>query len=112
MNRAGVVNDVFAGKDLLISYCESAKSGVVFERRLEGRVLTFDAEGKKGAKKAAAGCSLMRNRETGSRWALLTGKATEGPLKGKKFNMIPSTQSFWFRWKDYYPKSEVYRHGG
>ncbi len=114
LNRAGVVNDIFAGKDLLVSYCESAKSGVVFERRLEGRVLTFESEAKMGSKKTAsgAGCSLMRDRETGSRWVLLTGKAVEGSLKGKNLNMIPSTQSFWFGWKDYYPKSEVYRHGG
>ncbi|HBK79876.1 MAG TPA: hypothetical protein DDZ83_09435 [Nitrospinae bacterium] len=114
LNRAGVVNDVFAGRDLLVSYCESAKSGVVFDRKLDGRVLTFEPGSKngpgKGSKIGPAGCPVMRDRETGTQWVLLTGAAAEGPLKGKKLRMIPSTQSFWFGWKDYYPKSEIYRH--
>ena len=107
LNRAGVVNDAFAGRELLVSYCESAKSGVVFDRRMEGKLLTFEPVGeeKKGS------CRLMRDKETDSRWVLLTGRAVEGPLKGKKLRMIPSTQSFWFGWKDFYPKSEIYRHG-
>ncbi len=106
LNRAGVVNDAFAGRDLLVSYCEAAKSGVVFERRMGGKLLTFEPVGEE--KKDS--CRLMRDKETGSRWALLTGQAVEGPLKGKKLRMIPSTQSFWFGWKDFYPKSEIYRH--
>jgi hypothetical protein len=106
LNRAGVVNDAFAGRDLLVSYCESAKSGVVFERRMEGKLLTFEPVGKE--KKGS--CRLMRDKETGSRWVLLTGQAVEGPLKGKKLRMIPSTQAFWFGWKDYYPDREIYRH--
>ncbi len=114
LNRAGVVNDSFAGRELLVSYCESAKSGVVFGRRLGEKLLTFEIDGKNGSKPEAigakGGCRLMRDRETGSRWVLLTGKAVEGPLKGKKLEKITSTQSFWFGWKDYYPKSAIYRH--
>ena len=107
LNRAGVVNDAFAGRELLVSYCESAKSGVVFDRRMEGKLLTFEPMGEEKKNR----CRLMRDKETGSRWVLLTGRAVEGPLKGKKLRMIPSTQSFWFGWKDFYPNSEIYRHG-
>ena len=114
LNRAGVVNDNFAGHDLLVSYCESAKSGVVFGRRLGNKLLTFEVDGKNTSKPEAGGakggCRFMRDRETGSRWVLLTGEAVGGPLKGKKLGKITSTQSFWFGWKDYYPKSAIYRH--
>jgi hypothetical protein len=109
LNRAGVVNDAFAGRKLLVSYCESAKSGVVFNRQLNGKELTFQPELHKG-KKGAGGCDFMRDRETGSQWVRLTGAAVSGPMKGQKLHQIPSTLSFWFGWKDYYPKSEVYKH--
>ena len=52
----------------------------------------------------------MRDRETGSRWVLLMGEAIEGSLKGKELEKITSIQFFWFGWKDYYPKSAIYRH--
>jgi hypothetical protein len=29
-------------------------------------------------------------------------------MAGKRLLQLPSTQSFWFGWKDYYPKSEVF----
>ena len=37
LNRAGVVNDRFAGRDVLVTYCEGAATGVVFDRVLRGR---------------------------------------------------------------------------
>ncbi len=114
LNRAGVVNDTFAGRDLLVAYCEGAKAGVVFDRRMDGKVLTFSPEPAEGAAGAAKGeggsCRYMRDGESGSRWLRLTGLAVEGPMKGKRLEPIQSTQAFWFGWKDYYPKSEVYRH--
>ncbi len=110
LNRAGVVNDDFAGRKLLVSYCETAKSGLVFDRAVKGRTLTFESVSENGAKKEKGGCAFMRDRETGSQWVGLTGEAVAGPMKGQKLRRIQSTQSFWFGWKDYYPKSKVYRH--
>ncbi len=100
LEKAGVVNDAFAGRELVVSYCEKAKTGAVFSRRMQGKDLTFEPEGE--------GCRTMRDRESGSRWLRLTGLAVSGPMKGKKLEQIPSTLSFWFGWKDYYPKSEIY----
>lgn len=48
------------------------------------------------------------DEETGSTWLLLNGKAIDGPLKGATLTAIPSTNSFWFGWKDWYPDTEVY----
>jgi hypothetical protein len=88
LNRAGVVNESFAGRELLVSYCESVKSRVVFGRRMGDKLLTFEINGKNGSnpemRGAKGGCRLMRDRETGSRWVLLMGEAIEGPLKGKR----------------------------
>ncbi len=109
LNRAGVVNDRFAGREILVTYCEEAASGVVFERVLRGATLKFSLLAAKDAKGAAA-CRFMKDERTGSRWQRLTGLAVEGPLKGARLRQIPSTLSFWFGWKDYYPESDIYRH--
>lgn len=108
LNRAGVVNDTFALQELLVTYCESGKSGVVFDRRIGGKTLTFETPpGGEGAEKS---CGMMRDRETGSLWRRMTGEAVSGAMKGKKLSRVPSTLAFWFGWKDYFPKSKIYRH--
>ncbi len=108
LNRDGVVNDVFAGRNLLVTYCERARTGVVFDRKLGGKTLTFAVEGGKSGAGGDGNCRYMRDRETNSRWLRLTGRAVSGPMKGKKLEQIPSTLSFWYGWKDYYPRSEIY----
>lgn len=109
LNRAGVVNDRFAGRDILIAYCEGAGAGVVFDRVLGGETLRFARAGGEDAKGAAA-CPFMRDEKTGSRWQRLTGLAVAGARKGAQLRQIPSTLAFWFGWKDYYPETRIYRH--
>lgn len=109
LNRAGVVNDRFAGRDVLVTYCEGAGTGVVFDRVLNGKTLEFELVTSKGAKGAAA-CRFMKDKKTGSRWQRLTGLAVDGPLAGARLNQLSTTLAFWFGWKDYFPKSVIYRH--
>lgn len=109
LNRAGVVNDRFAGRDVLVTYCEGAGTGVVFDRVLNGESLEFELVTESGAKGAAA-CRFMKDRKTGSRWQRLTGLAVDGPLAGARLNQLSTTLAFWFGWKDYFPKSAIYRH--
>ena len=52
----------------------------------------------------------MKDRKTGSRWQRLTGLAVDGPMKGARLNQLSTTLAFWFGWKDYFPKSQIYRH--
>ena len=103
LDRTGVLNDRFGERELVVAYCKEARSGAVFGRDLEGKVLTFGPEPGE-----EASCRFMRDRETGSRWQRLTGLAVEGTMMGKRLVQLPSTQSFWFGWKDYYPQSEVF----
>ncbi len=107
LNRAGIINDHLAGREILVTYCEG--SGVVFERVLKGEALKFSLATGSGEKGTAA-CRIMKDEKTGSRWQRLTGLAVEGPLKGEKLRQIVSTLVFWFGWKDYYPESRIYRH--
>ncbi len=59
----------------------------VFDRRLDGRVLSFEP----------GGGGRFRDRETGSVW-LLSGRAVEGPLAGRRLVPVPHGNHFWFAW--------------
>ena len=41
----------------------------------------------------------MIDRETGSIWTHLDGKAIQGPLEGKRMTMVPLPQMTWGEWK-------------
>jgi len=68
----------------------------VFDRRLEGRVLTFRAAG--------AG---FEDIETGTRWDL-AGRAVAGPLGGRRLRPLPHGNHFWFAWIVFRPDSELW----
>ncbi|ACO47627.1 DUF3179 domain-containing protein [Deinococcus deserti] len=71
-------------------------SGVVFSRRVGGRDLTFESRN-----------GTFRDRETGSTWSL-TGRATDGPLRGTALKPFAHGNHFWFAWAAYVPRTEVY----
>lgn len=49
----------------------------------------------------------MRDRETGTIWTHLDGKAIAGPLEGQRLNMIPIPQITWGQWKADYAETLV-----
>jgi len=98
-----VINDDFAGESVVVTFEPISESGAAFERRLDGRTLTFEpAAGREGI-------TLMRDLETGSLWQVLTGQAVEGPLSGQRLERLPSHYSFWFAWSDFHPETELYK---
>ena len=97
-----IINDHFAGEEVVITFEPVSESGAAFQRRLDGRTLNFEpAAGR-------AGIALMRDLETGSLWQVLTGQSVEGPLLGQKLERLPSHYSFWFAWSDFHPETELY----
>ena len=71
--------DITAGKDI-------GTTGV-YQRTVEGEVLTF----------TAAGDGTFRDEQTGSTWDIF-GKALEGPLAGESLESIAHVDTFWFVW--------------
>ncbi len=72
-------------------------TAAVFERTLDGRVLTFKSTDGK-----------ITDTQTGSTWNVL-GIATTGQLKGKRLTQVISGNHFWFAWAVFKPKTKVYR---
>ncbi len=95
-----VLNDVVDETHLLITFNPNTGSAAVFDRELEGRVLTFAPDGHQ--------VHAIRDKQTDTVWDRLSGRAIAGPLKGKTLTMVPFTAAFWFGWKDNFPATRVY----
>ena len=98
-----LVNDEFQGRTVLVAFDPGSETGVVYDREVEGRVLTFQLEDGMAGRPA-----MMVDEETGTRWVAITGEAVEGKLADARLERVPSHYSFWFAWKDFYPETEVY----
>ena len=107
LNDVPIVNDTFGDDPILIVFDAESGGGAIFDRNLEQGTLTFDL--KEGSSEDSL---LMVDRETETVWEALTGEAIEGPLLGSTLEQVPTTLSFWFGWKDFYPDTEVYGQDG
>ena len=80
-----LVPDAIGGTPVVATYCTLCHTGLVWERTLDGRVLTFRLYGINNQN------MLMRDEETGSWWQQATGEAIQGPLKGRR--LVPFLHS-------------------
>jgi hypothetical protein len=110
--KSNVVNDEFNGLNLVLFYQSGTKSVLdtkdismakdigsitVFDRVLDGRILTFKKSGK-----------YFKDDQTNSSWTI-TGKCVNGKLKGKTLTPIRYGNHFAFSWLKFYPESEIYK---
>jgi Protein of unknown function (DUF3179) len=95
--RAGVVNDRFGGTSVLAVYNAASVAVDLYSRRVGSRVLLFRRAGR-----------LLVDLETETRWSPTTGRAVGGPLQGLTLARLPAVTSYWFAWRDFYPRTEVW----
>lgn len=99
LNAEPLINDTVRGRHILVAFDSMSGAGVVFDRELEDTVLTFVKD---------EGSLTMTDEQTGSRWDMLIGQATEGDLRGTELVRIKSVASFWFGWADFHPDTILY----
>jgi hypothetical protein len=103
LNRHEVVNDRADGTAFAVVWCPLANAGVVYERSYRGRELRFEASG--GLLNAAL---VMRDKETGSYWPIISGGAATGPLAGTRLEDLPqSAKAQWRDWVRAHPDTLV-----
>ena len=102
MNWHEIVNDTVAGDPILVTYCPLCRSGIVFDRRLNGRELSF---GNTGSLYESG--MVMYDRETESQWYQPGGRAITGELSGQELTVLPSTLTTWSAWSTAHPKTVV-----
>ena len=68
---------------------------------IAGQRLTFDVLG------LYQDVFMMRDRQTGTVWAHLDGKASQGPLAGGRLAFVPLPQMTWAHWRAEHPETLV-----
>ncbi len=97
-----IVNDVVGGTPVAVTYCPLCNSAVVFDRRLEGKLLEFGTTGK-----LRNSDMVMYDRQTESWWQQFIGKAIVGELNGKELKGIPARLESFENFKARHPSGKV-----
>jgi hypothetical protein len=98
LDERPVVNDTYEGAPVVVTYDPEGGAAAAFSRTADGRTLTFETVDR----------FTMRDAETGTRWASLTGVALDGELAGATLEQLPSFVSFWFSWTDFHPSTDLW----
>lgn len=89
-----IVNDELGGERskeaIAVTWCPLCGSAVVYDRRVDGRVLTFGVSGK-----LADDDLVMYDRETGSEWKQSLGECIAGELEGAHLSVLPAAMTTW-----------------
>lgn len=102
LNFHEIVNDEIAGRPVLISYCPLCASGVVYDRRVGGIELSFS-----NTSALYQSDLVMVDRETGSYWWQVAGRAITGSLTDSTLEPLPSSMRRWSQWSAAHPNGSV-----
>jgi hypothetical protein len=97
-----IVNDAVAGVPVAVTFCPLCNAAVVFDRRLEGRVLDFGTTGN--LRKSDL---VMYDRQTESWWQQFLGVAIVGSLTGKHLKILPSRVESFAMFEKRHPTGQV-----
>jgi hypothetical protein len=92
--EAGVATDTVGDLPVVVTAVDDDL--VAYDRRVRDRVRTFE---RVDAGHLAAG---------GSRWAVESGVAVDGPHRGERLRRLRATGQFWFAWLQLYPGTTVW----
>ena len=97
-----LVNDVLGKQPILVSYCPLCGTGIVFDRRLEGKSHRFGVSGL-----LYQSDLLMYDRETESLWSQISAEAVTGPSRGRRLKMLRARIEPWGAWRRRHPDTTV-----
>ncbi|MGI9597894.1 MAG: DUF3179 domain-containing (seleno)protein, partial [Acidimicrobiales bacterium] len=97
-----LANDEIAGIPVSMVYCTLCRSGLLFDRRIEGEVLDFQTSGL-----LIESNKIMVDRQTDTLWRHQTGIGLAGPLEGAELAQFPVLTTSWSEWIAEHPDSEV-----
>ncbi|MEM8554348.1 MAG: DUF3179 domain-containing protein [Pseudomonadota bacterium] len=85
-----IVNDEIAGVPVAVTFCPLCNSAIVFDRRVNGEVLSFGVSGK-----LRNSDMIMYDRETESWWQQAVGEGVVGTHTGTELTMLPVWMESW-----------------
>ena len=107
LDRYEIVNDVFEGRPIAVTWCPLCGTGVVYDRTVGRQTLTFGVSGM-----LFRDALVMFDRETDTLWTHVDGHAIEGPLAGQSLVPVAAVHATWKQWKTLYPNSLVLKKRG
>lgn len=102
-----IVNDIMGDLPIAVTYCPLCNASIVFDRRVDGRVLDFGTTGK-----LRSSDLVMYDRQTESWWQQFQGDAIVGELAGRRLEMMPSRVMPYGLFAATYPYGEVLQPPG
>ena len=97
-----IVNDTVGGVPVSVTFCPLCNTGLVFDRRLGGRVLDFGTTGK-----LRNSDLVMYDRQTESWWQQFLGEAIVGELTGARLTLVPVRLESFARFRARAPAGQV-----
>ena len=97
-----IVNDSVGGSPVAVTYCPLCNSGMVFDRRVQGRVLSFGVSGK-----LRNSDMIMYDRQTESWWQQAVGRGIVGDMTGVELRQLPAWMESWGQFRARNPQGLV-----
>jgi hypothetical protein len=97
-----IVNDTVGGIPVSVTFCPLCNATIVFDRRLDGRVLDFGTTGK--LRKSDL---VMWDRQTESWWQQFSGQGIVGEMSGKVLERVPASIVAFEDFRAAYPQAPV-----
>ncbi|AHM05381.1 hypothetical protein roselon_03110 [Roseibacterium elongatum DSM 19469] len=97
-----IVNDTVAGIPVAVTFCPLCNTALVFDRRVDGRVLRFGVSGN-----LRFSDMIMFDRETESWWQQAVGRAIVGTLAGAELTALPAWVESWDSFRQSHPDGLV-----
>lgn len=97
-----IVNDTVGGVPVAVTYCPLCNSGITFDRRVRGQVLSFGVSGK-----LRHSDMVMYDRETESWWQQAIGRGIVGAMTGVELTALPSWMESWKQFRSRNPDGAV-----
>ena len=93
-----VVNDRLGGRPVLIVFDRETTAVWIYDRTVDGKVLSFERSG-----------TFVKDRETAGLWDPAKGQAVEGPQQGKQLKPLVGIVAYRRAWRDFHPDSSYWQ---
>lgn len=97
-----IANDTVGNTPIAVTFCPLCNSGIIFDRRVKGKTLTFGVSGK-----LRNSDMIMFDRETESWWQQFTGTGIVGVQNGRQLKKLAGWMESWGEFKDRNPQGLV-----
>jgi hypothetical protein len=97
-----IANDQVGGVPVAVTFCPLCNTTIVFDRRLDGRLLDFGTTGN-----LRNSDLVMYDRQTESWWQQFSGEAVVGRLAGARLRAVPARIVAWEDFAARHPRGKV-----